>query len=383
MDVLEVDRVGSQVTVVRVPPAGPRVSRAHAVQVGAFDVARRVLARTPTLVGDRPVPVALPAGTVLVVPDSADDTWARMRLTPPEWAVLGDVLGQMGDPAARVVLFNAVRDAVRNAELSPARALDLLCAGALSEQSDVVLSSVLGFALGQLAGPYAAPADRAARRQQVHATARTVLQQSAAGSDHQLAAFRSVLASCDDADPLQAWLDSARLPEGVELDPELRWALVRRLTSLTGDGDLIEATLAGDPSGSAPGHAAQARAGLPSGAAKEAAWRILMSPTGASAYEAYATAQGFFDPAQADLTAPYVNRYFEEVGQMATFRHGWSLGKVALLAYPSPASTPETLAHAEQALVRGGFSAPVARALVDGTDRLRRAVASRRRFDAN
>jgi aminopeptidase N len=108
-----------------------------------------------------------------------------------------------------------------------------------------------------------------------------------------------------------------------------------------------------------------------------------MSPTGASAYEAYATAQGFFDPAQADLTAPYVNRYFEEVGQMATFRHGWSLGKVALLAYPSPASTPETLAHAEQALVRGGFSAPVARALVDGTDRLRRAVASRRRFDAN
>ena len=383
MDVLRVDRAGPESAVVRVPPAGEQAARTHALQVGAFDRAGRLLARTPALVGDQPVPVPVPAGTALVVPDSTDQTWARLRLGPQEWSTLGEVLPQLGDATTRVVLFNAVRDAVRNAELAPARALDLLCAGVLSEGSDVVLASVLAFALSQLAGPYAAPADRAARRQQVHATARTVLEQAPAGSDHQLAAFRLVLASCDDVDLLQSWLASSGLPHGVELDRELSWALVRRVTSLSGDGGLIEATLARDPSGSAPGHAAQARAGLPSAAAKEAAWRILMSSTGASAYEAYATAQGFFDPAQSDLTEPYVDRYFEEVPQMSTFRHGWSLGKVALLAYPSSASTPQTLSRAQQTLVRGVFAAPVERALVDGTDRLRRAVASRRRYDTN
>ena len=50
-----------------------------------------------------------------------------------------------------------------------------------------------------------------------------------------------------------------------------------------------------------------------------------MGPSTLSAYELYATGEGFFDPGQADLTAPYVPRYFAEVGERRSSAHGWAL----------------------------------------------------------
>ncbi len=84
-------------------------------------------------------------------------------------------------------------------------------------------------------------------------------------------------------------------------------------------------------------------------------------------------------PRQTTLTAPYVPRYFAEIGATADFRSGWVLGGVATKAFPSTAATPETVELAEQTL-SGDLAAPVRRAVVDETDRLRRAVASLSRF---
>ena len=77
-----------------------------------------------------------------------------------------------------------------------------------------------------------------------------------------------------------------------------------------------------------------------------------MQPSELSAYELYATADGFFDPRQTDLTAAYVPRYFAEIGATADFRSGWVLGGVATKAFPSTAATPETVQLAEQTLGR-------------------------------
>jgi aminopeptidase N len=51
------------------------------------------------------------------------------------------------------------------------------------------------------------------------------------------------------------------------------------------------------------------------------------------------------------------------------------LGEVAARAYPWSVATPETLHLAEQTLA-GELASPLRRALVDGTDRIRRAVRS-------
>jgi aminopeptidase N len=52
---------------------------------------------------------------------------------------------------------------------------------------------------------------------------------------------------------------------------------------------------------------------------------------------------------------------------------------VAGKAYPWTAATPETLRMADAALA-GSLPSPVRRAVLDGTDRLRRAVHSLERF---
>jgi aminopeptidase N len=155
---------------------------------------------------------------------------------------------------------------------------------------------------------------------------------------------------------------------------------VERLCLLTGDEQLIEQALHTDPSASARVHAARARSKLPSATAKSAAWELLMRPSSTSAYEVYATAEGFFTPSQDELTAPFVPAYFAEIAETGRFRTGWALGEVAKRAYPTAASTPATLAEAKRALARTDLPAPVRRSLTDGTDRLARAVASRERF---
>jgi aminopeptidase N len=102
---------------------------------------------------------------------------------------------------------------------------------------------------------------------------------------------------------------------------------------------------------------------------------LLMRLSAASGLELYATAEGFFAPNQSELLKPFVTRYFSEIGNTAQFRTGWPLGEVAARAYPWSVATPETLQLAEQTLA-GDLASPLRRALVDGTDRMRRAVRS-------
>jgi aminopeptidase N len=378
LDTIDVVRDHGTAVITSTPPAGQPVIRTHALKVGAFDQQGRPVARTAVRLAGQSLGIELPDGVALLVPDVEDDTWAKIRFGAGGWQHVAEVLGKIVDPTPRVVIYNSIRDAVRNAELDPSSALDLICVTIVRETSDVVLTSMLQFAQDQLAGPYATPDARRGRRLRVQTTARAILEDSVAGSDRQLAAFRIVIRSCDDVGLLHNWLTATRLPDGIVLDPELVWAIVGRLSPLTGDAHLIDAALRDDSSAAAAAHAARARARLPRADAKEAAWRLLTEPTSASAYELYATAEGFFAPEQSELTHPYVSRYFTEIPLTSALRQGWALGRVALLAFPGPAATEETLALAEESLARVDLATPVRRSLVDGTDGLRRAVVALR-----
>ena len=380
MDTLEV----SGATLTRRPHAD--VQRPHAVEVGFLDADGRELGRQTVTVAERPVALELPEQLGrprrpgLVVPDAGDDSWAKIRLGPGGWDRLPSLLPGIERQDTRVVLINAVRDAVRDAELDPTVAWEVIRGGLRTEPAVIVVGSLLRYALDQISGPYSAVPDRAARVAEVHRTATGLLTAAPPGSDAQLAAFRAVVPSSADPDTLLGWLSGGGLPEGLSMDPELAWLVVIRLAVLTGDAALIERQLAVDPSAAARVHAAQARAALPLESAKTAAWRSLMQPSELSAYELYATAQGFFQPSQNQLCQPYVGRYFAEVGATAGFRTGWALGQVALHAYPASHATPETVAMADQCLDRSDLAPAVRRSVVDGTDRLRRAVRSLERF---
>ncbi|GAA3577292.1 aminopeptidase N [Microlunatus spumicola] len=379
MDTLDVEHTDAGVRLVAMAPAGGE-ARPHTVQVGLVDETGGLTVLDAVDVGTEPsavVPVAAPA--VLVTPDATDLAWAKVRFGTDGWERVLAALPGLQDETASVVVWNAVRDAVRDATLDPAFALRVVEAALPTSGSEIVCASVLGFALDQLAGVYAPVAERAGRAERVRAVAWRLLRSAPLGSDRQLVAFRQAVRSEADPERLRAWYSGRDLPEGVEPDPELVWSVVERWSALQTGTDLLEDALAHDSSASGQVHAARARARRPDPAAKEAAFRLLVEPSSAGAYELYATGEGFWAVGQEELTAPYVARYFGEIGRTAAFREGWALGQVATQAFPRTAADEQTLRLADDAL-RTDLAAQVGRAVTDGTDRLRRAVESLRKW---
>jgi aminopeptidase N len=374
MDTIDVGGLPPDISVIKIA-ADPEARRSHAISVGAIDGRGVITAAADVIIDEAAVDVDVPADAALVLPDLRDATWAKIRFGLQDWSGVGAVLPTLADETASVVIYNAVRDAVRDAALAPALAIEVIASSVPATPSDLILASVLHFAQDQLAGAYCPVPQRLRRLARVHALARQILADCVPGSDRQLTAFRLAVRSAGDWQLLNRWYRGSVLPEGLGLDPELSWEIVERAASLMDDAAMINDALARDPSASAHVHAARARAALPNATAKEAAWAALMQPSLLPPYELYAIAEGFFEPGQEELTDQYVGRYFAEIAATADFRTGWSLGAVAGRAYPSLAASPATLELANQALA-GPLAGPLRRALLDGTDALRRAVAS-------
>ena len=363
--------------------------RPHTVRVTGFDADAQPLLDEPVtlhadavIVGPQGRPAAAPLR--LVVADSSDDSWAKIRFGTAGWQPVADLLPRIADTATRVVLYNAIRDAVRDAELDPAQALDMLLAAIAVEPVEPIVAEILEFATTELAGSYARPADRPGRRARIAALACQLLAGAAPGTDAQLEAARAAIRASDDRGQLRAWWTGDRLPPELVVDAELRWALVTRLAAL---GELtaadIDAELARDESTSGVVHAARARAVRPDPASKEATWQLLTLPSPLPAYELYASADGFFEPSQQHLTDSYLPRFFAEMPATAEHRHGWALARVILSAFPVAAASPQVLELAEASLAgdRGAELDPaVRRSFIDGTDTLRRAVRSLQRY---
>jgi aminopeptidase N len=354
--------------------------RPHAVTVAAFDL-DGVLLGTQAVQADTDVtPVRLPAGAV-VLPDAHDETWAKLVLPDGDWRGMPTVLPGLADPRSRVAVWNALRLAVADAELDPARAVDLVITVLPAEPDDAVLAVVGRWARRDLAGCYLPDDRRGAVLDRLAAAMQTVSAAAEPGSGRQLAAARLAVTMSTGPAALRAWLDGAGLPPGLVVDAELRWAALTRLAQL---GALTPAEIddeaARDQSSHGAVHAARCRAARPDPAAKSAAWAVLVGDAGRPNYELYATAEGFWEPDQRALTDPYVERYATEIGATATLRSGFVVDRLAALTYPWCAVDPATLAATDRLLADPDLDAGIRRSVIDAGDDLRRAVAVRARF---
>jgi aminopeptidase N len=319
-----------------------------------------------------------PGDDEVLVLDVHDDTWAKIRLAGSAVPSLSRLLPRIDDPVTRAVVWSSLTYAVDDAELDPREMLGVLEEALPLEVHDVALSSLLSWATTTLRGRYLPPGPDDAR---VAALAIDVLDHAAAGSGAQIAAARGIAACATDSETLGGWLDGSA-PKGLSVDTDMRWTVLHRLCVLgAADEALIEAELSRDHSAAGAVQAARCRAALPTPAAKEAAWQLITRDASASNYELYATCEGFWAPEQADLTAPYVRRYFDEIPATTHLRTGWVVGEVARLAYPRYAVDVATVDVAESVL--GGELPPgVRRSIADRTDDLHRALAVRRRFSS-
>jgi aminopeptidase N len=368
LDAIRLDREAG--ALLRTPPEDHPADRPHSFHVALHDGTgwRRVPVH---LTADR---APLAADHAAVVPDPAEETWARFDLDAVTRAALPDLVTGVEDPLMRASLWNTLRSGVHNAWLPLSEALLLLERALPVEEDETGVQALTGFARQRLVGWAHDPVGSAAR---VHAAALEGLEQAAARSGRQLGLFQAVVDTCGEAGRLRAWLAGRGLPDGLDLDRELRWRVLTRLAVL-GDTDATELRKRLDeaPDAESAVDHTRALASLPDADAKAWAWRRLTGEDRATNYHVEAAGQGFWRRGQEELTAAYVDRYFAEVPRLDQVHQGWVLPDVVEVFFPATAFA-DAVEPTRATMAREGLDPAVARKLLECLDRLERAVAVR------
>jgi aminopeptidase N len=371
LDTITAERTSTGIILKRTSPDSSR--RPHKLSVRGYDADGTGTTIEVMLEGDT-VEVAL--GNDLIVPDADDDTWAKIRLDATSLANLPAVLPKVADGTTRAVIWNSIRDATAHAEFDPRQALELFVTAIQHEDSDIAVGSLVRWLEDRVLGgclPYdesrAAVADALSNK----------LATTEPGSSLQLATVRGLIAAADDAALLRAWLGGTQVPDGLEVDAELRWALVLRLVRLNVFGAAeIDAELARDTSTEGVIHAARCRSALPDG--KEAAWTRIMTDPTIGVKELLAAAEGFWHPGQAAATAPYVERFFTDIHRTAEIRSGMVVSLTVSRIAPRYAIDADLIPRAEAMVADETVAPGIRRQTANFLDDLRKAVAVRRTF---
>ncbi|MGW0759481.1 aminopeptidase N [Streptomyces sp. NPDC002814] len=368
-------------------------SRPHHIAVGLYDLdltdeGRLTLRERLDL--DIPQTDTRPIGKrpALLLLNDGDLSYAKVRFDTDSFQAVHAGLSGLPDPLTRAVVWNALRDAVRDGvsahpgktaePAKPATAYLEAARAHLPHETDLaIVQGVLAFAAGQIADRYLTPEQRPAALTTLSALCRDLMRRTEDG-DHpglRLIAVRHFIDVAAQPDTIAAWLADGTVPGGPELDPELRWRVLARLAVLGAtDESAIAAELDRDPSATGQEGAARCRAALPDPDAKRTAWEAMFATDDLSNYLFTATAQGFWQPEQADLVREYVPRYYADAVAVAA-RRGPAIAEAAgRWAFPVHAVDPDTLRLGETCLRDGDPIPALRRKLVDQLDDLARAL---------
>ncbi|MFI5732871.1 aminopeptidase N [Kribbella sp. NPDC051587] len=374
LDTISAVRTPDGIKLRKTAPAAYPAARPHKLTVGGYDADGNATIVDVVLDGDE-VDVPLDPATLVVVPDTGDDTWAKIRLDADSLANLTAVLPKITDGVTRAVVLNSVRDSAADAELDPRLAFDILLGMLATETTDVGVSTMADWARTHLLGVYLPYEENRARLEKVLADR---LPQVPAGTSLQLAVVRAYVRFSADTAVLKGWLAGTAVPEGVTMDADLRWLVTVQLARLGAIGDAeIDAEFERDSSSEGKVHATRCRAALPLAEAKERAWATIMTDADVPNYELDAASEGFWHPTQADLTAPYLERFFAEIPATEKLRSGWIVAATAGLAFPRFAVDERVVARADDLVADESVAAGIRRSVGDRTDDLKRALAVR------
>ncbi|MFC4785130.1 aminopeptidase N [Nocardioides sp. MAHUQ-72] len=378
-DTIVLDREAGVVR--RTPPAGHPADRPHTFRVATAQPgdARRDSTwdiASLSVTGDETA-YDVPAGAAVVL-DPYEDTWALVQPDATTVAALKTLLPATDDTRLRAGIWNNVRSAFHNAAIDPADVLDLLELGLPVEDSDDAVFYTMPWALTKVVSLAADPQD-ALRR--INAAALAKVATSPAGSTLQLSAFQAAVSSATDSGQLRAWLAGRTLPDGIELDLDLRWRVLVQLAVL-GETDRAEldAALEAEPTARSRVEHTRATASLPDADAKAWAWARFTGEVDVPNYELEAAGTGMWRTGQEHLTEQYVDRYFTDLPRTVDVRSGWVLAEAAQFFFPTTSLTEETVEKARALIALEGLDPSIQRRAVDLTDELERRLAIRRAY---
>ncbi len=253
----------------------------------------------------------------LVLLNDDDLTYCKLRLDPHSMHTLQHGgLAALEDSLARTLCWSAAWEMVRDGKLATRHYLDLVSSAAGAEPTIAVVQGAAKNLL-QALEIYADPDRAAAARGRFGELALANARAAAPGSDHQLAWVHALLNAGEQLDFVAGLLSGAEQLDGLVLDTDLRWLMLRALVGAGRAGEAeIAAAAASDPSASGARHAATARARIPTAEAKAAAWQLMTRDYELSTAMRRAVMTGFRDPRRSDLLAPYVDVYFAEAANL-------------------------------------------------------------------
>jgi aminopeptidase N len=361
--------------------------RSHRVAIGLYDRTEEGIVRRDRveldIVGARTEVPAL-AGVKrpdLVLVNDDDLTYAKIRLDENSQRTLVQGIGDIRDGLPRALYWSAAWDMTRDAEMATRDYVRLVVRG-IRGVTDISVAQTLLRQTRTAVQQYADPAWRAEGLRVMADALRELAEEAAPGSDFQLnhvQAFASVAVSDEHLDLLAGLLDGSAVMEGLTVDTDLRWALLRRLvvTGRAGEAE-IAAEAERDPTAAGERHAAACRAAMPTAEAKAAAWeKIISGELPNAVYRA--TLGGFVEPDHAELLVPYVDRFFAEVGRIWKEWSSDMSQTFAEVAYPFLVVEQSTIDRTEAYIAENDPPAALTRLLSEGRDGVARALRARRK----
>jgi aminopeptidase N len=363
-------------------PSHPTL-RSHRIAIGLYSLTADGLVRTSSVETDvtgdwTPVPalVGVPRPDLVLLNDE-DLTYAKIRLDPHSLRTAVASVGQLTASLPAAMVWAATWDMVRDGEMAARDYVRLVLGGVDSVRDISVVQTLLRQAT-LAARQYTDPAWRAEGLAFIAASLRSLAATAPAGSDHQLAYVRAlavVATAPEDLEFLAGLLDGSTGLDGLAVDTELRWALLRRLVSRGERGEeAIDAELSRDATDAGERQAAGCRAAIPTLTAKRETWEALTDGKLTIAMFR-ATIAGFADQDQPALVQPYRPEFYAVLARVWAewssamaqdfVTYGYTIGAVEMSTIAATdaylASSPEPPAALRRLLSEGRDE--VARAL--------------------
>jgi aminopeptidase N len=307
------------------PPGLDPVLRPHRLALGVYEKQGDKLVRIQRIevdvVGAKTVIKELEGNKrpdLLLVNDD-DLTYAKIRLDSHSLNTATKEIASIESSLSRALIWGAVWDMVRDAEVGTGKYLDLVLAG-IEKETDIGLVQQV---LMQCRSAIDVFADRKNRKNyniKLATGLDKLISISNPGSDRQLAlvrTFSAVATTEEQITKVAQILDGTKKIEGLVVDTDLRWALLRRLVVVGKRGEKeIEEELKKDDTVMGREHAAGARAAMPSLEAKQKAWDQVINNENLTNSELHSILAGISYMDHEEVLKNFVDRYFDSVSSL-------------------------------------------------------------------